>query len=264
MNNWSPHPDGRRHERPDMSDFEFYAVAVVLGVCVGGVLLFLAFNPRPADAQTPAPVEFRQVVAGTKNVEGHVSPDGRNDWFFYLAAFPPPFTLIKPPGAWMELAGNNVWPASSRGRAQLTSGYVPEGAVSLNPSHPESALLVQTDATNVLKFWPFYGYLAVFRDLYLAADSTNRRRVTLARSVSLAVEGGTGGRIGTATLSGGQAAVANTSVTARTVVFLTRKEVLGTPGELSHGVNPGAGFTVRSTSNADASVVKWLLVEEAG
>jgi hypothetical protein len=62
-----------------------------------------------------------------------------------------------------------------------------------------------------------------------------------------------------ATLVGGTIAVADTSVTANSVVFLTRKTIGGTAGNLSYTVSAGVGFTISSSSGTDVSVVSHLV-----
>jgi len=68
-----------------------------------------------------------------------------------------------------------------------------------------------------------------------------------------------GARTGTVTLSGGAGAIADTSVTASTVVamMLTGAVALGTP---SYIVTPGVGVAIASTSGADASTYRYALI----
>jgi hypothetical protein len=68
-------------------------------------------------------------------------------------------------------------------------------------------------------------------------------------------------RSGVATLVAGTAVVANTVVTAATLVRLTPQSAAGTPGHLSITLNPGTGFTITSTSGADTRQVFYELVE---
>ena len=67
--------------------------------------------------------------------------------------------------------------------------------------------------------------------------------------------------MGTATLVGGTIAVANTSVTANTRVFISRSTTGGTVGHLSTTQIASTSFTVNSTSFSDTSTVNWLLIE---
>jgi hypothetical protein len=67
--------------------------------------------------------------------------------------------------------------------------------------------------------------------------------------------------MGTATLVGGTIAVANTTVTANTRVFISRSTTGGTEGTLSTTQINATSFTVNSTSGTDTSTVNWLLIE---
>ncbi len=62
---------------------------------------------------------------------------------------------------------------------------------------------------------------------------------------------------GNATLVGGTIAVADTSVTAGSIVILGRKTIGGTAGNLSYTVSAGVGFTINSSSGTDTSVVSY-------
>lgn len=79
----------------------------------------------------------------------------------------------------------------------------------------------------------------------------------------LQVKSGSNARIGTGTLSGGTLAVANTSVTANTRVFLqdTNAGALTNVGSLTVVTTAGTGFTVTSTNVLDTSTFNYLLVE---
>ncbi len=76
-------------------------------------------------------------------------------------------------------------------------------------------------------------------------------------------EGGAAARMGITTLTAGTKAIANTSVTATSRIFLQRQAVGGAPGHLSYTRQPGVGFTVTSTSNTETSTLNWLIVEPA-
>lgn len=67
-------------------------------------------------------------------------------------------------------------------------------------------------------------------------------------------------RVGNATLVGGTKAVADTSVTAGTIVTLSRKTIGGAAGNLTYTVSAGVGFTVTSSSGTDTSVVSYYLI----
>jgi hypothetical protein len=68
-------------------------------------------------------------------------------------------------------------------------------------------------------------------------------------------------RMGVATLVGGTIAVANTSVTANTRIFVSRSTTGGTVGHLSTTQIASTSFTVNSSSGTDTSTVNWLLIE---
>jgi heat shock protein HslJ len=89
----------------------------------------------------------------------------------------------------------------------------------------------------------------------------------------LSIKAGANARIGTGTLVGGTLAIANTSCTANTRVFIQCTDAKtgtgGVPGHLEAVVAAGVGFTVNSYDNAgapqaaDVSDFCWLLVESA-
>lgn len=77
----------------------------------------------------------------------------------------------------------------------------------------------------------------------------------------LQVKGGAGGRVGTVALTAGSATVANTTVTANTIVLLSVSSPGGTRGFLSYSVSVGTGFTITSSA-AETSTVAYMLVEQ--
>jgi hypothetical protein len=79
--------------------------------------------------------------------------------------------------------------------------------------------------------------------------------------VGVKIKEGSNARMGTATLVGGTIAVANTSVTASTRVFISRSTTGGTEGTLSTTQIASTSFTVNSSSGTDTSTVNWLLIE---
>jgi hypothetical protein len=69
-------------------------------------------------------------------------------------------------------------------------------------------------------------------------------------------------RAGNLVLVGGNATVGNTTVTANTIVMLTRKTSGGTPGTaVSYTLSPGVSFTVHSDNALDVSTFSYLLIE---
>lgn len=102
------------------------------------------------------------------------------------------------------------------------------------------------------------------------ASNGNIQATTIGTGLVLAE--GANARIGTATLVGGTIAVANTSVTANTRVYICRTSAGAVPGALGSLIvtkNAGVGFTIDAISPADGtsavatdvSVVDWILVE---
>jgi len=72
---------------------------------------------------------------------------------------------------------------------------------------------------------------------------------------------GTGQRAGNATLIAGAVTVTNTSITANSVITMTRKTAGGTLGNLTYTLSAGASFTINSDSVLDTSTVSYLIVE---
>ena len=81
----------------------------------------------------------------------------------------------------------------------------------------------------------------------------------------LKIKEGTNARMGTATLVASTGVtVANTSVTNNTRIFVGQHTPGGTPGApFVSSVTAGTGFTIKSTSSTDTSVVSYVLFEAA-
>lgn len=78
----------------------------------------------------------------------------------------------------------------------------------------------------------------------------------------LQLQSGSGARAGNATLVGGSATVTNTTVTANTLVLLTRKATGGTIGmAVTYSVSAGVSFTISSDNVLDTSTYSYMLVE---
>lgn len=78
----------------------------------------------------------------------------------------------------------------------------------------------------------------------------------------LQVKTGANSKIGTAALAGGTVTVANTSVTANSIIFLTSQANGGTPGFLRITAKTAAtSFVVTSSSATDTSTIGWMIVE---
>lgn len=76
------------------------------------------------------------------------------------------------------------------------------------------------------------------------------------------ITSGANQRAGNLTLVGGTVTVANTTVTANTIVILTRKTAGGALGATTtYTVSAGVSFTVTSVSGTDTSTFSYLLIE---
>lgn len=65
---------------------------------------------------------------------------------------------------------------------------------------------------------------------------------------------------GTTTLVAGTSTVSNTSITASSIILLTRQTIGGTTGTLSYTLSAGTSFTINSTSATDTSTIGYVLV----
>ena len=65
---------------------------------------------------------------------------------------------------------------------------------------------------------------------------------------------------GTATLTAGAVTVANTSITANSIIRVHNISQAGTVGALSVSLTAGTSFTIHSTSGTDTSKVFWEVV----
>jgi hypothetical protein len=78
----------------------------------------------------------------------------------------------------------------------------------------------------------------------------------------LRMQTGTNEFFGTATLVNGTVTVANTAITADSVVFLTPQNEVDTPGFVSVTTRtPGVSFVIGSSTATDDSLVGWMIVE---
>lgn len=122
--------------------------------------------------------------------------------------------------------------------------------------------------SNVAQLWTEKGSGGgTARDMVLGADATEVMRFTssdckLATAKTLSVASGTNQRAGNATLIAGTVTVNNTTVTANTIVILTRKTSGGTIGTaITYTVSAGASFTITSDNILDTSTFSYLLIE---
>ena len=96
------------------------------------------------------------------------------------------------------------------------------------------------------------------------AISYNGGTLALAAGATLTFKAGSNARVGTGTLSLGTCVVANTSVTASSMIFLTSTGG-GTFAKTGimyvFSVTPGTGFTVKSSNTTDNNSFNYLIVE---
>jgi hypothetical protein len=102
---------------------------------------------------------------------------------------------------------------------------------------------------------------------------TNGNLILATAGKGLQIKTGSNARMGTATLASGTVTIANTSITANTLVFLSRRAVGASTalGLLSKGtVVASTSFVINALKEADATVqtndvsqVEWLLIEPA-
>lgn len=94
------------------------------------------------------------------------------------------------------------------------------------------------------------------------AFRVNNGALKMATAAPLSVASGTNQRAGNLTLVGGTLVVNNTTVTANTIVMLTRKTSGGTIGTaITYTLSAGTSFTVTSDNILDTSTFSYLLVE---
>lgn len=75
------------------------------------------------------------------------------------------------------------------------------------------------------------------------------------------LKSGANQRGGNATLVGGTIAVANTTITANSVIIFNTKTAGGTLGSYSYTLNSGVGFTINSSSAIDTSTLSYFIFE---
>jgi hypothetical protein len=82
--------------------------------------------------------------------------------------------------------------------------------------------------------------------------------------LSIGMASGLNDPCGESTLVAGTVVVANTSITADSVILLSRRVIGGTPGNLSYVLNAGVGFTINSDNAADTSTISWFYMDRVG
>lgn len=78
---------------------------------------------------------------------------------------------------------------------------------------------------------------------------------------TITLKAGSGQRAGNATLVAGTVTVNNATISAFSVVILSRKTIGGVPGNLTYTLSAGSGFTINSSNASDTSTVSYLIVE---
>lgn len=108
---------------------------------------------------------------------------------------------------------------------------------------------------------------ATITGLAVTGDSTNTSGDVIVATAGkgLKIKGGANSRVGTNTFSSGSCVVANTSITANTIVipqFIAESGyVFNTPGSLVVSNTPGVGFTIFSANNLETNRFKWVAIE---
>lgn len=106
------------------------------------------------------------------------------------------------------------------------------------------------------------GSVVIGGGMGVAGNINTNGNITQTAGRVLSIASGTNQRAGDLTLVGGTKAVANTTVTANTRVFLTRKTSGGTIGVgITYTLSAGVSFTVNSDNALDTSTFSFLLVE---
>lgn len=88
------------------------------------------------------------------------------------------------------------------------------------------------------------------------------RALTMGAAGLLSISSGTNQRAGNLTLVGGTSTVSNTTVTANSIVILTRKTSGGTIGTaITYTLSAGTSFTVNSDNILDTSTFSYMIIE---
>lgn len=137
--------------------------------------------------------------------------------------------------------GGNIILAAGTGGNSTTPGS--GGYISFQPASTTSTSeVLRVTATNVY--------------------TTNAPLTINTPGFGLQIKHGSNCKLGTSTLSAGSVTVANTAVTANSIIFLTVQASGGTMGFLSVGTKTvGTSFVINSSSSTDTSTVAWMIVE---
>lgn len=142
-----------------------------------------------------------------------------------------------------DLDGSNgyIYARFCRAAGGITSGY----NTIFDPSGTSGVYIGDSDSGSL----GVGGWITVKGGVYL--DSAAKLKISEA-----------GSRMGTVTLSAGQATVSTSQVASNSRIFLTPQQDGGTPGAVRvSSRTAGTSFVIRSTSASDTSVVAWLIVD---
>lgn len=104
--------------------------------------------------------------------------------------------------------------------------------------------------------------LSLLRSVNMVGENSFGQIDVTEVGAGFSVAEGSNAKQGTATLVAGTVAVANTSVTSTSRIFLTAQNTGGTPGALRVSArSAGVSFTITSTSSTDTSVVAYEIFE---
>lgn len=156
----------------------------------------------------------------------------------------------------LSVAGYSLTGSSAVGMVDLSGTWNTSGsptAIKLNITNTASgaaSLLLDLQASTVSQF-------SVSK-----AGLLSTKAITMATASVFSVLSGTNTRAGNAVLVAGTVTVSNTTVTANTLVMLTRKTSGGTLGTaITYTVSAGASFTINSDSALDTSTFSYFLIE---
>jgi hypothetical protein len=197
-------------------------------------------------ATTPASVAATTVTATSISLSG---ADASANLIATSASGGITISRAGAPGMWL-FPGDGRYVMVSTGYTGWTSGSTPTSGQDSRISRSSAGVLqIGTTANNAL------GSLLLTN---LTASGT-LSFTTVGNSITY--KSGTGQRAGNATLVSGTVTVTNTSITANSVIILTRKTAGGTIGDLTYTLSAGASFTINSANILDTSVVSYLIQE---
>jgi hypothetical protein len=141
------------------------------------------------------------------------------------------------------------------------TGVSNNAAATLTRSGNHALTITTTGVTGVT--FPTTGTLATLAGAETLSNKVLTATGAIAQTLgaTFTIPSGANQRAGNATLVGGTIEVANTTVTANTVIILALKTAGGTPGALTYTLSAGVSFTITSDSGTDTSTVSYLLIE---